>query len=44
MQCPGKPEEGIRSPGTGVTGGWEKPFLYWEPKGSSVKAASALNF
>jgi hypothetical protein len=23
MQCPQKPEEGIRSPGTGVTRSWE---------------------
>lgn len=28
MQYPGKPEEGIRSPGTGVTDGWELPALW----------------
>ena len=28
--CLWRPEEGIRSPGTGVTDGCEPPYGYWE--------------
>lgn len=29
--CPRRPEEGVRSPGTGVTGGCEPPCGCWQP-------------
>ncbi|CAO2630728.1 hypothetical protein LEMLEM_LOCUS20997, partial [Lemmus lemmus] len=30
VQCPRRPEEGIRSPGTGVTDGCDPPCWRWD--------------
>lgn len=42
VRCSGKPEEGVRSPGAGLTGGFELPDVGAEVKLSSEKTEQVL--
>ena len=40
--CPQRPEEGTRSPGTGVTDGCDLPYGCWEPISGPLKEQPVL--
>jgi hypothetical protein len=42
LQCPQGPEEGIRSPGIGVTNGYKLSYGCWEHNPGFLKEQSVL--
>lgn len=40
--CPKRPEEGVRSPGTGVTDCCESPYGYWETNTGPLQEQQVL--